>query len=84
MIMKPRGRILFGLVLVAVGVIWSVATFYVLGPCIVLPASCPPPSAEASQALQIIGLYVYVLGFFCSIPLTLVGVTIVVWGSVRR
>ena len=63
--------------LILVGPIWFAVTL-MLAPCIQLPSSCPPQSAETNPILIIFGLYVYVLGYFLAIPLTLIGIILMI------
>ena len=64
--------------LILVGLIWFAVTL-MMAPCIGLPSSCPPQSAAINPIWIVIGLYVYVLGFFLSIPITILGIILMVW-----
>ena len=75
-------RILASL-LILVGLVWFAVTL-MMAPCIGLPSSCPPQSAATNPILIIFGLYVYVLGFFLSIPITILGIILMVWKKKNR
>jgi hypothetical protein len=48
-----------------------------------LPASCSPPLISQIQ-LDFLQLFVWYFGMFLSMPLTTVGIMLLVWGFVKR
>jgi hypothetical protein len=78
--LNSKDNFRFGLLIVAVGLVWLVSTT-LLAPCITLPASCPPPLASQTQ-LTLAEEFVYVYGALLSMPLTDGGIIFMICGWV--
>jgi len=73
---------LYGLIIFGVGSVWYYETA-TLSQCKMLPASCSPPLISQIQ-LDLLQLFVWYYGMFLSMPLTTVGIMLLVWGFVKR
>jgi hypothetical protein len=72
----------YGLIIFGVGSVWYYETA-TLAQCEMLPASCSPRLISQIQ-LNFLQLFVWYFGMFLSMPLTAVGILLLVWGFAKR